>query len=603
MRAFVHLGARRRLKPIAPEMFGTDPPDDCEQPRLKRAAGLIGVPRSVNGNQRFLANVLDFVQVRQASPHEARHKRAYVSKQCVKGLPVSVLSALHQLRASGALLLVGSHCTANWGEDAPRLHLTLFPGESVSNRSFSLFPAPRRRAMIRPQSSGRSGVMRKLGMAFLGLAAAALIFSAPAAAQPVKASDDIAGAIITTHNWRAYQRFMSDGLAALFEGRSFWRLSADVRIEVGPTRSIPLPQRYLQDTERYSSQVRLVRTRDGGYVPSGYVGGLPFPKPLEGDPALRGQRIFWDSYYRYQPRVQWAPTFTYTLDRYGDMTRASEVKTVLSQLAFLSDVDFPRTIADGDGYYFVKYNEQIAPEEGKYSTVLDLVPADPTRLDELYEYVPTLRRSLRLSQAARCAPVFGGDYLIDDEGDGPPGLPQLFQIDYLGEKRILALEHASPAAFDSPGGPAQLDANFYYPGGAGFAPFPKPSMGQWELRDSYVISLRRLPAFARGYCYSRRVMYVDEENYFGAGEMDLYSPSGELFKTQLAFLYPAAIPGTRDVSELLAGPNTGFLINFIDKHLTISPGLKSCVNSDCAKDGYLDVHRYASPEALMKIVQ
>ena len=466
---------------------------------------------------------------------------------------------------------------------------------------------------MRVQFSGRVCAMDgKLGAAFFGFAAIVLYVvlgvvtfaAAPAAAQSTAAPGDLAaGAIITTRNWQAYRRFMSDGLAALFEGKGFWRMPVDARIEVGPTLSIPLPKKYLQDTERYSSQVRLVRTPSGGYVPSGYVAGLPFPKPLEGDPALRGQRIFWDSYYRYQPRVQSAPTFTYTLDRYANMTQASEVKTVLSQLAFLSDVDFPRTVPDGDGYYFVKYNEQIAPEQGKYSTILDLIPADPTKLDELYEYVPTLRRSLRLSQAARCAPVFGGDYLIDDESDGPPGLPQLFQIDYVGEKRILALEHANPAGFYSPGGSAELDSIFYYPGGVGFAPFPKPTMGKWELRDTYVISLRRLPAFSKGYCYSRRVMYVDKENYFGAGELDLYNPSGELFKTQLVFLYPAPIPGTHDVAELLAGPNIGFLINFINKHVTISPGLKSCVNSECAGDGYLNVHRYASPEALMKIVQ
>lgn len=64
-------------------------------------------------------------------------------------------------------------------------------------------------------------------------------------------------------------------------------------------------------------------------MPSGYVAGLPFSHPLEGDPALIGQRIFWDSHYRYQPRVEWAPTFTYTLNSFGNMTRTTEVKTVL----------------------------------------------------------------------------------------------------------------------------------------------------------------------------------------------------------------------------------------------------------------------------------
>jgi hypothetical protein len=443
-------------------------------------------------------------------------------------------------------------------------------------------------------------VVVSLVMLIVALAWAQIVAARPISLAPTSIPP---GTIITRQNWQLYRQFMSDGLAALFEGKQFWHMPAELRIEVGPTISIRLPKRYLDDTARYSSQVRLMKTPIGGYVPIGYVAGIPFPHPLEGDPALRGQRIFWNSYYRYQPRVQWAPTFTYTLDKFGNMTQASEVKTVFSQLAFLSDVDFPRTVADAGGYYFVKYSEQIAPEQGKYSTILDMIPADPTQLDELYEYVPTLRRSLRLSQAARCAPVFGGDYLIDDESDGPPGLPQLFQIDYLGQKRILALEHANPAGFDTPGGPTQLNGEYYYPEAPGFVPFPKPALGKWELRDTYVIALRRLPSSAKGYCYSRRVMYVDKENYFGAGELDLYSPAGELFKSQLVFLYPVPIPKTDDVAELLAGPNTGFLINFVNKHLTVSPGLHPCINSDCAKDGYLDIRRYASPEALMKIVQ
>src|SRR5437588_7131243 len=254
------------------------------------------------------------------------------------------------------------------------------------------------------------------------------------------------------------------------------------------------------------------------------------------------------------------------------MTQASEVRAVDSQIAYLSDREFPRTISDGAPYYFARFEEQLAPEQGKYSTVLDLIPADPTQFDELYEYVPTLRRSLRLSQAARCAPVFGSDYLIDDGNGGPPGLPQLFQIDYLGERKILALEHARPESFDSPATPTQLDGRYYYSGGAGIVPFPKPAMGKWELRDTYVLSLRRLPKFARGYCYSDRVMYVDKENYFGAGELDLYDSPGKLSKTQLAFLYPVPLAASGgDLVELLAGPYIGLLVNFRNKHVTVSP--------------------------------
>jgi hypothetical protein len=430
-----------------------------------------------------------------------------------------------------------------------------------------------------------------------------LVAMARTASASLTGSSISPGTTITLQNWQTYRQFMSEGMVELFEGTRFWHLPKDLRIEVGPTVSVPLPEAYLTDTAAYANRVKLVRTSSGGYVPIGYVAGLPFPHPLEGDPQLSGERIFWDAYYRYQPRVQSGAGFSYTLDRFGNMTQTSEVRAVDSQLAYLSEPGYPHTIADGAPYYFARFEEQLAPEQGKYSTILDLTPSDPTQLDELYEYVPTLRRSLRLSQAARCAPVFGSDYLIDDENGGPPGLPQLFQIEYLGNKKILTLEHASPASFDSPPMPTQLDERFYYPGAAGIVPFPKPAMGKWEVRDTYILSLKRLRQFAKGYCYSNRILYVDKENYFGDGDLDLYDASGKLSKTQLVFLYPVSIPDSKDVAELLTGPYIGLLVNFRNKHVTVSPYLRSCLDRQCAAAGYLDPSRYASPEGLMKIVQ
>src|ERR1700693_5282490 len=155
-----------------------------------------------------------------------------------------------------------------------------------------------------------------------------------------------ADAKITAANWQNYQQFMSEGMIALFEGTHFWRVPSDLEIELGPTIPIPLPREYLHDTERFSDRVKLTKLSTGGYVPEGYVAGVPFPHPLTGDPALIGQRIFWNTYYRYQPRVQGAPNFSYTLDRAGNMTQTSEVTEVNSQLEFLSEVGLQHKTPD-----------------------------------------------------------------------------------------------------------------------------------------------------------------------------------------------------------------------------------------------------------------
>ena len=129
-------------------------------------------------------------------------------------------------------------------------------------------------------------------------------------------------------------------------------------------------------------------------------------------------------------------------------------------------------------------------------------------------------------------------------------------------------------------------------------------MGKWEVRDTYVLSMKRLPQFAKGYCYSDRVIYVDKENYFGAGELDLYDAPERLSKTQFVFLYPVPVPASDgDVAELVAGPNIGLLVNFRNRHATVSPYLRSCLDGECSAAGYLDIRRYASPEGLMKIMQ
>src|SRR5207244_10366096 len=42
------------------------------------------------------------------------------------------------------------------------------------------------------------------------------------------------GTIITMQNWQNFRQFMPDGMAAMFEGKYFWKMPPDVQMEVGP---------------------------------------------------------------------------------------------------------------------------------------------------------------------------------------------------------------------------------------------------------------------------------------------------------------------------------------------------------------------------------
>jgi len=116
------------------------------------------------------------------------------------------------------------------------------------------------------------------------------------------------GTRITMQNWRNFKRFMPDGMVALFEGKYFWKMPADVSMEVGPTVNYPLPKNYLEATQKYSSQVKIVELPDGGLTLTGYQGGIPFPNPEE---PHKGWKVLANLWYRYMPRLI-ADTYGYT---------------------------------------------------------------------------------------------------------------------------------------------------------------------------------------------------------------------------------------------------------------------------------------------------
>ena len=447
---------------------------------------------------------------------------------------------------------------------------------------------------------------RVLGAITLVLASSLIAHAKPAPWQSEKGYENgiPIGTKITLANWQKYQEFMDPGLVALFQGKSFWRLPQDVEIDVGPTYEVPLPRPYRVDTEKYGSQVRLETTPEGGYYPKGYVAGLPFALPHDGDKTpTAGAIVYWDTYYRPHPRLEEAGLASYTLDQYGNWTQSGQQIAAFSMLDYLSDPPYPRETPNNGGYSYALYIEQTAPEQSKYFAVLTLYWQDPLRLNEEYEYVPSLRRSLRLSQAAHCAPLFGTDLDVEDANFGVPLSGQLFKFEYFGIKKVLVLAHASLDAVASLGTATTPDPKYTYTGGKGVLPFPRPSYGAWEVRDAFAVSMERLPQFATGYCYSKRVVYVDKQS-LSPFVSDVWDSTGKLYKWFGNFIAPSQIGGLGVDGQIYTytGGGTVIIANFLDSHATDFPGLMSCIDDEC-DPSFMDTTRYALPQGLMKIGQ
>ena len=363
------------------------------------------------------------------------------------------------------------------------------------------------------------------------------------------------GTKITTQNWQQYRRFMPLGLQKLYSGQYFWHVGnePDFTVTVGPTIHTPLPKKYVEDTEKYHGQVKLRGLADGTFVMDGYVAGMPFPNPTEPNLAYK---VAYNIRTRYGP---WAMHIHYrsvNIDQYHSVTTSDGLEDAW-RMGHISDPGMPLAQPYAGDIFYSNRNFEVAPEQVKYLTEITLLHDDPAQIQEIYLFLPTLRRSLRLSGAARCSPLLGTDWIQDDQGDILFLKLTDFRFRLLGEKKLLAMVHQDPVARNYP------DESFtsYQSSLPGW---PRPADGNWELRDMYVIEIKALP---QHYCVPTRVIYVDKETFIPFLH-DIYDPNNKLWKTY--FFLQGIVPINPQEKAYLHDAFNDSIYDLQNKHMSLA---------------------------------
>jgi hypothetical protein len=404
------------------------------------------------------------------------------------------------------------------------------------------------------------------------------------------------GTKITIQNWQQYKQFMPDGLAKMFAGQFFWKLPTDVEIDIGPTVNIPEPPTYVAATEKYGNQVRVAHLPNGHLDVLNYFGGEPFPNPQEPD---KGYKVLANLWYSYRPHLNVTdfshPVRDCIVDRYSN-TSCESIDIVYRQEGYNTDPGVP--VFESPDVWYTEWLMVEAPEQAKYTAQLTLFYKDNQKWQDEYVFVPSLRRSLRLSSTARCSPLLGSDLAQDDaQVSGFNGGIAFFDAKYLEHKKIIALT----GAYNYYTVGHEFPKNFYQP-----LMFPPPSMGHWQLRDADVLDIHRVPSERAGYCYGKRMLYIDRHYHTGLWD-DLYDSNMKLWKVALLAVPDAArvpgVPGGR--APGLDGFFTMWDIQ--NDHVTVITGLNEkgegyFVNSDAPKQ-YQDYVRYATPAGLSAIMR
>jgi hypothetical protein len=329
------------------------------------------------------------------------------------------------------------------------------------------------------------------------------------------------GTVITNQNWSTYKDCFSEGVQYFWQGAGFWKMPDDVEIHVGAPHTWNLPKPYVEANEKYGGQARLEKQADGRYRLVNYIGGFPFPDPSGPE---KGTEIAANVTYRFGgyavagfPDAGAGPGSFYTKDKLGNWSPET-VDYIYRQMAYNWEPGIPSLNPDANGSWYTEWLMVETPEQSRYTAVLTIFWQDNLKDEDDYAFVPALRRSLRLSSAARCSPLLGSDMVKDDQRVGWNGGVGKFDGEFVKDEPLLTLVDMNP---DYSGKfPEEYD---------GLLGWPKPSWGKWELRDAHVINVSRIPSLNPGYCYGRRVMYIDKQYYQTLAE-DIYDSNMKLWK-------------------------------------------------------------------------
>ncbi|HEV3109980.1 MAG TPA: DUF1329 domain-containing protein [Candidatus Binataceae bacterium] len=369
-------------------------------------------------------------------------------------------------------------------------------------------------------------------------------------------SDTIApGTRITLQNWQQYKKFMPIGVQAMFSQSYPFRVGSgpEFTMEVGPTVAIPMAAKLKEDTEKYAGQTKLRKVAGGGYTVDGYMAGVPFPKP-SGD--LTGVQVLYNAFFGFIPPIYRYTTNTSLIDRFHNIF-PQYTEVIYWRLSHLSDPGMPINPDYGKDYlqsarYFV-----LSPEQTRYTTQLAQQPDDPEKVQEIYVFLPSLRRSLRLSSAARCSPILGTDWVQDDNSDGMAFQIPNFNVRFAGRKKLLFIVHASvPGMYD----------NQNYLLKSSVPAFPSAKVGKWELRDVMVVDTSPLPSMS-GYCYGHKVGYIDPDTWTQVG-WDFYDVNSKFWKFNMIPMTPLKID-TGDQTTFHSA-NVDIMWDFQNQHVTSS---------------------------------
>jgi Protein of unknown function (DUF1329) len=324
------------------------------------------------------------------------------------------------------------------------------------------------------------------------------------------------GETIGPNNWQRVQGMVGENVLNRIKGGYSFQIKE-------PKIYKPLKE-YVEATEKYSKNVKL--------GPNGellnYVAGLPFPNFDRNDPQA-GPKLAWNFFWRWLGddyktggATKGGKIFRFVIEKDGSERRADLVSYFI----------FPRTRYMLDpkpaipGYEHIDYMQlriDSYPRDSA-STTLEIRYDDPKRADDLYIYLPSIRRIRRATTTQRCQTLAPSEYVLDDINSHNGKITD-FNYRVLGEKKMLTnMSQEHEPYHRKPGDYLPIDE-------------------KWEVVDTYVLEVT---AKDPNYCYGKKILHINKMTYDNVWSY-IYDRKGEYFKEFWGFFKPVNLPDGREV--------------------------------------------------------
>jgi hypothetical protein len=264
---------------------------------------------------------------------------------------------------------------------------------------------------------------------------------------------------------------------------------------------------------RISPEGSLVEAATG--KPPEYSFGLPFPKIDPNDPQA-AEKILWNYEYAYWSNG--SNKITSRLVWLNGTGKSPERSVVLQSLAMVYEGN-RRKIENPQQFSRLDRNLLLEPADANGTASLGWRYKDPAKRDQLWAYVPALRRVRATSPSNRSDGVFGSEMTQDDGFNGFDAKPEDFTYKLVGQKDQYmsfapeALEGKVPfSQYPDGQGWGVTSPEFVY----GYK-LPDPKLVGWAPVQSVLVArpvwLLEATPKDRYYLYGKILIAIDRETY------------------------------------------------------------------------------------------